>query len=100
MIYIEPEASKVVGARDVVEGGRGEVVAVVNGERVQEGAVVDEGYDVGIVCVAWGHEDADVWTGFGDCCCEILLRFALGEDDNAELFADYLGNWCSCTGCR
>ena len=92
MIYMEFETSKVVGTRDVLEGDGGQVVAAVDREGVEEGAVVDQGDDIGIVRVRGGHEDADVGTSFRDCCCEGFLGSALSEDDDSEVSADDLGN--------
>lgn len=90
---MEAEASKAVGAWDVVEGKGGEVVTSVDREGVEKGTMIDEGYDVIVTGVVGGHEHPDVGAGFGDCCCERFLWSALGEDGNSEVCADYLRNW-------
>jgi hypothetical protein len=82
MIYVEPEAPEAIGAWDVVEGAGGKLVAIVDGEGIEEGTVVDEGDDVAIAAVVGKHEDANIGTGFGDCGREIFLGIALCEDDH------------------
>lgn len=97
---MESEAAEVVCAWDVLERNGGEGVAIVDRQGVEEGAVIDEGDDVGIGGVGGGHEDADVRAGFGDFGSEVFLWFAVSEDGNAEACAGYFGDrGCCAVGC-